>query len=153
MRGRIASIVSVALVLSCAKSGPSPEEQARLDAERDRKLQAEIEASIAPFRAVAEDFLRATSSGELERAYDLLAPGYTNMVPKESFVARVKTNKNFARALEVKVLRTQSQAGTTKARCVVGDLGLWEVTFASGGGQPKISGITIGGMPALPAPE
>jgi hypothetical protein len=153
MRARVASFVSVLFLLACAKSGPSPEEQARLDAERDKKLQAEIDASLAPFKAVAEDFLRATSAGELERAYGLLAPAYTNMVPKEGFVARVKANKNFARPLEVKVLRTQSQAGTTKARCVVGDLGLWEITFASGTGGPKISGITIGGMPALPAPE
>lgn len=153
MRGSSASVVLLFLGLACAKPGPSPEEQARLDLERERKLNAEIEASMAPLRAAAEDFLRATSSGELDRAYGLLAPAYTNMVTKESFVERAKANKNFSRALTVKVLRTQTQAGTTKARCIVEDLGLWEITFAAGAGVPKISGITIGGMPALPPPS
>ncbi len=152
MRDRSATLLVLLLALGCAKSGPTPEEQARVDAERDRKLQAEIALALAPFQSAAEDFLRATSSGELERAYGLLAPAYTNMVPKESFVERVKTNKNFARALEVKVLRTRAQAGTTSARCIVGDLGLWEITFTGNAPSPKISAITIGGMPALPPP-
>jgi len=146
-------LVLTALAVGCAKPGPSPEEQARADAKRDRELQAEIAAAHLPYQKAAEAFLQSTAGGDFESAYSLLAASYTNMVPKETFVERAKTNKNFEKALSVKVLGTRTQAGTTHARCVVGELGLWEITFLNPSGGPRIAGITIGGMPALPGPS
>jgi len=142
-----------ALAVGCAKPGPSPEEQARADEKRNRELQEEIAAAHLPYQKAAEAFLTATGSGDFESAYGLLAASYTNMVSKEAFVERAKTNKNLAKALSVKVLGTRTQAGTTHARCVVGELGLWEITFLNPAGGPRIAGITIGGMPALPGPS
>lgn len=152
MRMRVGALgLSLALgVIACSKSGPSPEEQARADSERDRQLQAEIDAFQTPYRETVRRFLRATSGGDYAGAYALLAPSYRNMVPADAFVARIRTNRNFAREVDVKILRTSSQAGTTKARCVLGDLGLAEWTFADTRGGPRISAITLGGMPALP---
>jgi hypothetical protein len=140
----------VASGVACSKSGPSAEEQARADTERDRKLQAEIDAFQAPYREAARHFLHATSSGDDAGAYALLAPSYQNMVPPDVFAARIRKNRNFSRELDVKVLRTSSQAGTTRVRCILGDLGLAEVAFADTRSGPRISAITIGGMPALP---
>lgn len=149
----MAFVTLLVLAVGCAKPGPTPEEQARADAEQNQRLQAEIAAAHLPYGRAAEAFLDATASGDFERAYGLLAPSYTNMVSKEAFVQRAKTNKNFSRALSVKVLSTRTQAGTTHARCVVGELGLWEFTFANPEGGPRVAGITIGGMPALPGPS
>jgi hypothetical protein len=144
--------LSLALgVVACTKSWPSAEEQARADSERDRKLQAEIEAVHAPYREATRRFLRATSSGDYAGAYALLAPSYHNMVPADAFAARIRTNRNVSREVDVKILGTSSQAGTTKVRCIFGDLGLAELTFAETRGGPRISALTIGGMPALPA--
>jgi hypothetical protein len=150
-------IRSVALALSltlgmiaCTKSGPSAEEQARADSERDRKLQAEIDAFQTPYREAARLFVHATAGGDYAGAYALLASSYRNMVPVDVFVGRIRKNRNFSREVDVKILRTSSQAGTTRARCVLGDLGLAEWTFADTRSGPRISAITIGGMPALP---
>ena len=139
------------LALGCAKSGPSPEEQKAADDQRDRELQAEIARSMAPYERAIDAFLTATSSGDFEGAYDLLAPSYTNMVEKASFVERIKTNKNFQKRVEVKILRTSAQAGTTHARCILGELGLAEIDFTTTAGTPKISSIKLGGMQALPS--
>ena len=152
MRIRIVALgLSFALAAACAKSGPSAEEQARADSERDRKLQAEIDAFHAPYRDVARRFLHATSSGDYAGAYALLAPSYRNMVPADAFAARIRKNQNFAREVDFKILGTQSQAGTTKVRCVFGNLGLAELMFADTRAGPRISGVSIGGMPSLPA--
>jgi hypothetical protein len=145
-------IVLSSFALGCAKSGPSPEEQKAADEKRDRDLQAEIERSMQPYQRAIETFFVATSSGDFEGAYSELAPSYTNMVEKASFVERIKTNKNFQRRVEVKILRTTAQAGTTHARCVLGELGLAEIDFATASGTPKISSIKLGGMQALPSP-
>ncbi len=152
MRTRsIALALSLTLgMIACTKSGPSAEEQARADSERDRKLQAEIEAFQTPYREAARQFLHATAGGDYAGAYALLAPSYRNMISPRVFAARIQRNRNFSRELDVKVLRTSSQAGTTNMRCILGDLGLAEVVFAETRSGPKISAITIGGMPALP---
>jgi len=136
--------------LGCEKPGPSPEEQKAADDKRDRELQAEIARSMAPYQSSIEAFWGATSSKNFDAAYDLLAPSYTNMVDKESFVSRIETNKNFEKRVEVKILRTTAQAGTTHARCVLGELGLAEIDFSTASGTPKISSIKLGGMQALP---
>ena len=139
------------LLAACAKSGPTPEEQRAADERRDRELQADISRTMAPYQRAIESFLDATSSGDYEAAYGMLAPSYTNMVEKASFIERIKTNKNFQKRVEVKILRTQAQAGTTHARCVLGDLGLAEIDFSTASGTPKISAIQLGGMQALPS--
>ena len=150
--GSVALGWSLALgLIACSRSGPSPEQQARADSERDRKLQAEIDAVQTPYREATRQFLHATSSGDYAGAYALLAPSYRNMVPADAFAARIRTNRNFSREVHVKILRTSSQAGTTNVRCILGDLGLAEWTFADTRSGPRISAITIGGMPALPA--
>jgi hypothetical protein len=136
---------------SCSKSGPSAEEQARAAESEHQRLQAEIEAFHAPYHEAARRFLHATSSGDYAGAYALMAPSYRNMVSADAFAARIRTNRNFAREVDIKILHTTSQAGTTKVRCIFGDLGLAELTFADTRGGPRISAITIGGMPALPA--
>jgi len=142
---------SLALAMvACSKSWPSADEQARADSENER-VQAEIEAFYARYRDTARRFLHATSSGDYAGAYALLAVSYRNMVPADAFAARLRTNRNLSREVDIKILGTSSQAGTTKARCVFGDLGLAELTFADTKGGPRISAITIGGMPALPA--
>jgi hypothetical protein len=146
------SFLVLLLALGCAKPGPSPEEQKAADEKRDSELQEEIARSLAPYQHALEAFLRATSAGEFEAAYGMLAPSYTNMVDKASFVERIKTNKNFQKLVEVKILRTQAQAGTTHARCVLGELGLAEIDFSTASGAPKISSIKLGGMQALPGP-
>jgi len=146
-------LAGLTVAAGCAKPGPSPEEQARADEKRNRELQAEIAAVHLPYGKAAEAFLGATASGDFERAYGLLAASYTNMVTREAFVERAKTNKNFGTAHPVKVLGTSTQGGVTKARCIVGDLGLWEITFANPAGGPRIAGISIGGTPALPGPS
>jgi len=151
MRTGIVALGFSLVLAACAKSGPSAEEQARADSERDRKLQAEIEAIHAPYGEAARRFLRATSSGDYAGAYVLLAPSYRNMVRADAFASRIRSNRNFSHEVDVKVLGTQSQAGTTKMRCILGDLGLAEVTFADTRSGPRISAVTIGGMPALPA--
>jgi hypothetical protein len=74
------------------------------------------------------------------------------MIEKSAFVERIKTNKNFAKRVDVKVLRTTAQAGTTHARCVLGELGLAEIDFSTASGTPKISSLELGGMQALPSP-
>jgi hypothetical protein len=149
--GRVALGLSLVLgLVACSKSGPSAEEQARADSERESQLHAEIEAVHAPYREAARRFLRATSTGDYAGAYAIMALSYRNMVPADAFAARIRTNRNFSREVDVKILATSSQAGTTKVRCVFGDLGLAELTFADTKGGPRISAITIGGMPALP---
>ena len=155
MRSRVRTaclFFAASVVLGCAKPGPSPEEQKAAGDERDRELRESIDRSMAPYRAAIEAFLGATSSGDFEAAYGLLAPSYTNMVGKESFVTRIKTNENFQRRVEVKILRTSAQAGTTHVRCILGDLGLAEIDFATASGTPQISSIKIGGMESLPGP-
>jgi hypothetical protein len=148
----VAWFLLVAGVFGCNTPGASPEEQKAADEKRDRELQAEIARSMAPYQSAVESFLAATSSGKFDAAYDMLAPSYTNMVEKASFVERIKTNKNFQKRVEVKILRTTAQAGTTHARCVLGELGLAEIDFATSTGTPKISSIKLGGMQALPGP-
>jgi hypothetical protein len=145
-------LVAASVVFGCAKSGPSPEEQKAADEKRDRELQAEIARAHEPYQRAIEAFLRETSSGNFEAAYGQLATPYTNMVTKEAFVERVKTNKNFQKLVEVKILRTSAQAGTTRARCILGELGLAESVFSTSSGTPKISSIEIGGVQALPSP-
>ena len=148
--------VGVAVVLGalcgCAKTGPSPEEQKAADEQRDRELAEEIERTLLPYRHAIEAFLTATASGDFDAAYGMLAPAYTNMVTKEAFVERIKDNKNFQKRVEVKILRTSAQAGTTHARCVLGELGFAEIDFSTAGSTPKISSIKLGGMQALPSP-
>jgi hypothetical protein len=154
MPSRALAACSFAVVLSlgaCAKSGPAPEEQRAADERRDRELQAEIARAMAPYQHAIEAFLTATTAGDYGAAYGMLAPSYTNMVDQASFVERIKTNKNFQKRVEVKILRTQAQAGTTHARCILGELGLAEVDFSTAGGTPKISSIKLGGMQALPS--
>lgn len=146
------AFVAFTLVLGCTKSGPSPEEQKADDERRERELRQEIERAMAPYQAAIEAFFRATSAKNYDGAYELLAPSYTNMVPKESFVTRIQTNKNFEKMVEVKILHTTAQAGTTRARVILGALGLAEIDFATTAGTPKISSVRIGGMQALPSP-
>ena len=148
----VACFVFVVGAYGCNTSGPSPEQQKAADEKRDRELQAEIARSLAPYQRAVESFLTATSGGDFDGAYAMLAPSYTNMVEKASFVERIKTNKNFQKRVEVKILRTSAQAGTTHARCVLGELGLAEIDFATSSGTPKISSIKLGGMQALPGP-
>jgi hypothetical protein len=150
-RAACSSLVLV-LALGCAKPGPSPEEQKAADEKRDRELQEEIARTFAPYQRVTETFLRATSSGDFEAAYGVLAPSYTNMIDRAVFVERIKTNKNFQKLVEVKILHTSAQAGTTHARCILGELGLAEIDFSTASGAPKISSIKLGGMQALPSP-
>jgi hypothetical protein len=155
MRSRVRTgclLLAASVAFGCAKPGPSPEEQKAADEKRDRELQEEIARSMAPYQAAIEAFLVATSSGDFEAAYGMLAPSYTNMVDQESFVTRIKTNKNFQKRVEVKILRTSAQAGTTHARCVLGDLGLAEIDFSTATGKPRISSIKLGGMESLPGP-
>ena len=140
------------LALGCPEAGPSPEEQKAADEERDRELQAEIARTLAPYQRVTEAFLGATASADYETAYAQLAPSYTNMVEKGTFIERIKTNKNFQTRVDVKILHTRAQAGTTHARCILGELGLAEIDFSTTSGPPKISSIRLGGMPALPSP-
>jgi hypothetical protein len=141
---------AASVAFGCAKPGPSPEEQKAADEKRDRELQEEIARSMAPYQAALDAFLGATASGNLDAAYDMLAPSYTNMVDKESFVTRMKANENFQKRVEVKILRTTAQAGTTHARCILGDLGLADIDFATASGKPRISSIKLGGMQTLP---
>jgi uncharacterized caspase-like protein len=138
-------------MVACAKPGPSPEEQKSLDEKRDRELKEEIDRTLAPYQRATEAFIAATSSGNFDAAYDMLAPSYTNMVERSSFVERIKTNKNFQKRVEVKILHTRAQAGTTRARTILGDLGLAEIDFSTSSGVPKISSIKLGGMQALPS--
>jgi hypothetical protein len=145
-------IVVLGALHGCAKAGPSPEEQKAADEQRDRELQEEIERTIRPYRHAVEAFLDATAAGDFAAAYGMLAPAYTNMVTQEAFVERIKGNKNFQKRVEVKILRTSAQAGTTHARCVLGELGFAEIDFATASGTPKISSIKLGGMQALPGP-
>ena len=144
------SLLVSSLAVGCAKSGPSPEEQKAADEKRDRELKEEIARTLAPYERAIDAFMSATSSGDFDGAYGLLAPSYTNMVEKAAFVERIKTNKNFQKKVEVKILHTRAQAGTTHARCILGDLGLAEIDFATSSGSPKISSIKLGGMQALP---
>jgi hypothetical protein len=147
---RVALGLSLALAaVACTKSGPLAGEQARADSENQR-LQAEIEAVHARYREAARRFLHATAGGDYAGAYALTALSYRNMVAADAFAAGIRTNRNFSREVDIKILRTSSQAGTTKVRCVFGDLGLAELAFADTQGGPKLSAITIGGMPALP---
>ena len=139
------------LLAACSKGGPSAEEQARAAESDHQRVLAEVEAFQAPYHETARRFLHATSSGDYAGAYALLAPSYRNMVSAEAFATRIRANRNFAREVDVKILGTTSQAGTTKVRCVFGDLGLAELAFADTRAGPRISAITIGGMPALPA--
>ena len=141
----------VSALFACAKSGPSAEEQKSLDEKRDRELKEEIDRTVAPYQRATEEFIAATSSGNFDAAYDMLAPSYTNMVERTSFVERIKTNKNFRKRVEVKIVRTHAQAGTTRARTILGELGLAEIDFSTSSGVPKISSIKLGGMQALPS--
>jgi hypothetical protein len=155
MRSRVRTgylFLAASVAFGCAKPGPSPEEQKAADERRDRELQESIDRSMAPYQAAIEAFLGATSSGNFGAAYAMLAPTYTNMVDEESFVTRIKANKNFQKRVEVKILRTTAQAGSTRARCVLGDLGLAEIDFATASGTPRISSIKLGGMESLPPP-
>src|SRR5688572_30787528 len=136
---------------ACAKPGPTAEEERAENDKRDRELREEIDRSLAPYQRASEEFFGATSSGDWEKAYGMLAPSYTNMVEKTAFVERIKTNKNFQKRVAVKILRTQAQAGTTHARCVLGEIGLAEIDFSTASGTPKISSIKLGGMQALPS--
>jgi len=52
----------------------------------------------------------------------------------------------------VKVMSTTWQAGSTVARCVLGDLGYAEIRLADTADGPRISSISLGGMQALPTP-
>jgi hypothetical protein len=135
-------------VVACARAEPQP----RDDTDNDRVM-AEVAAVHARYQAVLEPFLAALAARQPAAAYALLAPVYQNMVSEVSFARRIGQNKNFAQAPSVKVLSTSSQAGTTKARVILGALGLAEVTFLEGPAGPRISALTLAGSPALPLPE
>ena len=134
--------------VACARTEPLP----RDDTDNDR-VEAEVAQVHARYQAALEPFLAALAARQPATAYALLAPVYQNMVSEASFARRIAQNQNFARAPSVKVLSTSSQAGTTKARVVLGALGLADVTFMEGPGGPRISALTLGGNPALPLPE
>lgn len=140
--------MSLLCSLACAQQEPT----LKHDAQNERVL-AEVAATHARYQAVLEPFLAALAARQPHAAYALLAPVYQNMVSEASFGRRIGQNRNFAQQPSVKVLSTSSTAGTTKARVVLGSLGLAEVTFMEGPAGPRISGLTLGGAPALPAPE
>ncbi len=145
-------VAALCFAPGCAKSGPTPEEQKAEDERRERELAEEIARAHAPYQRAVEAFFGATSAGDYDAAYGMLAPSYTNMIEKNSFVERAKANKNFAKKVEVKILHTRAQAGTTRARCILGELGLAEIDFSTASGSPKISSLALGGMQALPSP-
>jgi hypothetical protein len=153
MPSRLGGATAIAAIFcfGCAKPGPSPEQQRAADEKRDRDLQEEIARSMAPYQNAIEAFFAATSQGDFAAAYGQLAPSYTNMVDEKAFAERMKSNKNFRTKVEVKILRTTAQAGTTRARCILGELGLAEIDFNTASGTPKISSVQIGGMQALPS--
>jgi hypothetical protein len=136
------------VALACARAEPLPQ-----DDTDNASVMAEVAAVHARYQAVLEPFLAALAARQPATAYALLAPVYQNMVSEASFARRIGQNQNFARAPSVKVLSTSSQAGTTKARVVLGALGLAEVTFMEGPAGPRISALTLAGTPALPLPE
>jgi len=142
----------VIAIAGCAKPGPSAEEQVRAAEEENRKVQEEVSRTHRRYQSAISEFWQATSSSEFDRAYDLLAPTYTTMVPRASFVERIKANGAFAKNVDVKVMSTTWQAGSTVARCVLGDLGYAEIRLADTAGGPRISAISLGGMQALPTP-
>lgn len=113
-----------------------------------------IEDSFAPYKRAIEEFFRATSSGELDRAYDLLSPSYTGMVSRQAFVAAIAGNRSFQQAVpaaRVDIFQTTAQAGVTSARGLLGEVGRAEVFFTDQPEGPRISAVTIAGMPALPS--
>jgi hypothetical protein len=147
-RGRL--ICCWVWVVACARAEPQPQPQDDTD---NARVMAEVAAVHARYQAVLEPFLAALAARQPASAYALLAPVYQNMVSEGSFARRIGQNKNFALAPSVKVLSTSSQASTTKARVILGALGLAEVTFMEGPAGPRISALTLGGNPALPLPE
>jgi hypothetical protein len=146
-------LVLACVLAACAKSGPSPEEQRAADERRSRELSEEIERTTAPYRRTVEAFFGATSKSDFDAAYALLAPTYTNMIDREAFATRMKTNENFRNRVDVEIINTRAQAGTTRVRCILRDLGLADIDFATASGSPKISSIQLGGMQALPSPN
>jgi len=145
-------VSSVLLAIACARAQPDAEEAARAEADHQRML-AQVEATHARYRAVLEAFLQALAARQPDAAYALLAPVYQHGVSQASFAQRIAHNENFAQAPPVRVLGTSSQAGLTKVRAVLGQLGLAEVSFVEGAGGPRISALTLAGAPALPLPQ
>ena len=120
-------VVVLGALAGCAKAGSSRKQKAA-DEQRDRELAEEIERTITPYRHAIEAFLTATASGDFGAAYGMLAPAYTNMVTQEAFVQRHQGQQEFPKTRSnVKILRTSAQAGTTHARCVLGELGFAEI--------------------------
>jgi hypothetical protein len=97
--------------------------------------------------------LDSTSHKDFDRAYQWMAPSYTNMVTKEQFSAAMATNKNFERHVTLEVSKTVSSNGSMTFTGSFGDLGRADVTFADTPAGPRISGIAIGGTAALPSPH
>jgi len=124
--------------------------------ERRHALKSQFDEQFARYRAVIDAFLAATSAKDYGRAYDLLAPTYRNMVPREHFVARVATNHNFDKPAAISWHRYTSLNGTLKYEVTWGELGNAEVSFVNvaDGSQavPRIAAISINGTPALPSP-
>jgi hypothetical protein len=148
------SLLRVSLVCFLAGApGCERREQPPSNDTENERVMAEVAATHARYQAVLEPFLAALAARQPQAAYALLAPVYQNMVSEASFARRIGQNKNFEQQPSVKVLSTSSTAGTTKARVVLGALGLAEVTFVERPSGPRISGLTLAGSPALPAPE
>lgn len=144
---------SLLLASACARAQADAErEEAAREAEHQRML-AEVDATHARYRAVLQAFLQALAGRQPDAAYALLAPVYQRAVSPASFAQRIAHNQNFAQAPPVQVLGTSSQAGLTKVRAVLGQLGLAEVSFVETSGGPRISALTLGGVPALPLPQ
>lgn len=152
----IAPVTSELLIciLMCALLGgcQRPEPQNDGDSVREAGLEAEIERTFAPYRRVATEFLHATATGNYDRAYELLAPSYTNMVSKAVFSARIRENGNFTVQRKLEILKTISRAGTTTAQCRLGDLGLAEFVFLDRPDAPRLSAILVGGLSTLLSP-
>jgi len=139
--------------VACWAQGCQTDSPAPADDSFARQVSAEVAASHERYRVAAQSFIDAIARGDTAAAYEKLAPSYTNMVSAESFAARIVKNRNFSQPLAVKVFGTSSTAGTTRARCVLGDLGLTEIVFAERQDGPRISALSIAGAPALPPPE
>jgi hypothetical protein len=144
---RLIFLVVVACNAEPERVDPKPNDQKLHD-----DIQEQVNRTLARYRNVITDFLTATAAKDYGKAYDMLAASYRNMVPREHFVARIATNKNFETVHDVTVRRTRSSGGSTTAECFFGDLGRADIAFFETKGGPRISGITLNGTPALPSP-
>lgn len=119
------------------------------------QIQREADAQLARLGSLIETFAVAVREGRAADAYAMTATGYRAQVPLERFEAAVRTSAWLTSFQGVDIRRSSFLSGTGRVEGVLrsGTGNVELVAFLTDeSGTMRLTGLTLGGMPALPGP-